>query len=135
MNFLENLIEESESIVKALKSNRLKGIYNLLTELYPDNAHFVYELLQNAEDAKATKLTFALGVNGLIFKHNGKRQFTETDIESILSIGNTTKKDDVNQIGKFGVGFKAVFSYTNTPKVYSGQWAFEIHDLICPRFC
>ena len=25
------------------------GIRRLLTELYPDNAHFIYELLQNAE--------------------------------------------------------------------------------------
>jgi HNH endonuclease len=133
MNFIEDLIEESESIVKALKSNRLKGIYKLLTELYPDNAHFIYELLQNAEDAKATKLEFHLDFNGLTCKHNGKRQFNEKDIESILSVGDSNKRDDPTQIGQFGVGFKAVFSYTTTPKVYSGEWAFEIHDLVCPR--
>lgn len=133
MNFIEKLAEESQPIVKALKNDRFKGLLNLLTELYPDNAHFIYELLQNAEDAQATKVKFILTYNDLTFSHNGKRQFTEPDIESITGIGNTTKKDDINQIGKFGVGFKAVFSYTNTPKIYSGQYAFEIHDLVCPK--
>lgn len=55
MNFIEKLAEESQGIVKALKTDRFKGLLNLLTELYPDNAHFIYELLQNAEDAQATE--------------------------------------------------------------------------------
>jgi hypothetical protein len=54
-------------------------------------------------------------------------------VESITSIGNSTKRDDITQIGKFGVGFKAVFSYTNTPAVHSGDFSFEIHDLIVPE--
>ena len=133
MNFIEKLAEESQGIVKALKTDRFKGLLNLLTELYPDNAHFIYELLQNAEDAQATKVMFVLTSDDLKFLHNGQRQFTEPDIESITGIGNTTKKDDINQIGKFGVGFKAVFSYTQTPQIYSGEYAFEIHDLVCPK--
>ena len=36
------------------------GWYKTLSSLYPDNAHFVFELLQNAEDAKATKVKFEL---------------------------------------------------------------------------
>lgn len=31
-----------------------EGIERLLTKLYPDKAHFIFELLQNAEDAQAT---------------------------------------------------------------------------------
>lgn len=133
MNFIEKLAEDAQGIVNALKTNRFKGIKTLLTDLYPDNAHFIYELLQNAEDAQATEVMFILTSEELEFSHNGKRLFTEDDIESITSIGHSTKKDDINQIGKFGVGFKAVFSYTETPKIYSGQYAFEIHDLVCPR--
>lgn len=133
MNFIAKLAEESQGIVKALKTDRFKGLLNLLTELYPDNAHFIYELLQNAEDAQATKVMFVLTSEDLKFLHNGQRQFTEKDIESITGIGNTQKKDDINQIGKFGVGFKAVFSYTQTPQIFSGKYAFEIHDLVCPK--
>ena len=48
------------------------GFYKTLSSLYPDNAHFVFELLQNAEDAKATKVRFELSDESLTFKHNGK---------------------------------------------------------------
>jgi hypothetical protein len=30
-----------------------EGLRRLLADLYPDNAHFIYEFLQNAEDAGA----------------------------------------------------------------------------------
>lgn len=134
MNFIEKLREKRLNWIKANRENGFEdGIRNLLTELYPDNAHFVYELLQNAEDARATKVMFSLNINGLSFCHNGNRQFTNDDIDSITSIGVSTKIGDFNQIGKFGVGFKSVFSYTNTPRIYSNKYAFEIHDLVCPK--
>ncbi len=107
------------------------GINNLLTELYPDSAHFIYELLQNAEDTQATEVSFELNSNELKFIHNG-RKFNAKDVEGITSIGQGTKADDINQIGKFGVGFKAVFSYTNTPYIYSGDYNFKIEDLVVP---
>ncbi len=108
-----------------------EGITNLLTELYPDNAHFIYELLQNAEDANATEVRFDLYEKALHFSHNGKI-FDCKDLEGITSIGNGTKADDINKIGKFGVGFKAVFAYTSTPRIYSGGYNFEINDLVVP---
>jgi hypothetical protein len=89
-----------------------EGLKSLLSELYPDNAHFIYELLQNAEDAFATTVEFSLSEERLTVSHNGRRPFSIADIESITGIGKSTKKDDPTQIGKFGVGFKAVFAYT-----------------------
>ncbi|MFV0389192.1 MAG: sacsin N-terminal ATP-binding-like domain-containing protein [Pyrinomonadaceae bacterium] len=133
MDFFEELSKNRTNWVESNKKNNFDtGISNLLTELYPDNAHFIYELLQNAEDAKATKAKFVLTNKELRFSHDGTRRFTKDDIESITSIGNSQKKDDANQIGKFGVGFKSVFSYTNSPKIHSGEWSFEIQDLVCP---
>lgn len=134
MNFIEELSRKRQKWIEANKENNFEdGIKNLLTELYPDNAHFIYELLQNAEDTQATQVKFILNSQSLNFQHNGKQQFTKKDIENITGIGNTLKKGDVRKIGEFGVGFKAVFSYTNNPRIYSGKWAFEIHDLVCPR--
>ncbi|WP_121628771.1 sacsin N-terminal ATP-binding-like domain-containing protein [Poseidonibacter antarcticus] len=118
--------------VDSTKDNNFDaGINNLLTELYPDNAHFIYELLQNAEDAQATEVSFELKQNELKFSHNG-RVFEDKDLEGITSIGQGTKANDINKIGKFGVGFKAVFTYTNSPKIYSGKYNFEINDLVVP---
>jgi hypothetical protein len=104
----------------------------LLSELYPDEAHFIYELLQNAEDACATKVEFCLKPDRLLVTHNGTRLFSCKNVDSITSIGKSTKRDDINSIGKFGVGFKAVFSYSKTPRAFSGPFSFEIRELVCP---
>lgn len=132
INEFKNLSENRKLWVETTKSNGFdNGIKNLLTELYPDNAHFIYELLQNAEDTGATEVKFILKSDELIFQHNG-RDFNFKDIEGITSIGQGTKKDDINKIGKFGVGFKAVFAYTNTPFIYSNKFNFSINDLVIP---
>lgn len=131
-NEFKILSENRKSWVETTKSNGFdNGIKNLLTELYPDNAHFIYELLQNAEDTEAREVKFLLKNDELIFQHNG-RDFNFKDIEGITSIGQGTKKDDINKIGKFGVGFKAIFAYTNTPFIYSNKFNFSINDLVIP---
>ena len=129
----DELCENRKKWVEISKDNDFdEGILKLLTELYPDKAHFVYELLQNAEDAKATKVSFKLYKDRLEFVHNGSRLFNLEDIDSITSIANTTKTKEDHSIGKFGVGFKAVFSYTKTPQIHSGDWSFEIDNLVVP---
>ena len=106
------------------------GWYRTLSALYPDKAHFVFELLQNAEDAKATKVKFELEKENLVFKHNGTKDFNESDINAITNIGDSNK--DENEIGKFGIGFKSVFSYTSSPKIHSKGISFEIQNLVIP---
>lgn len=131
--FINELLSKRKRWVDANRENKFEeGIYRLLADLYPDKAHFIFELLQNAEDAGATIVKFDLKKDRLIVSHDGKRLFNYKDVESITSIGGSTKKDDINQIGKFGIGFKAVFSYTETPQIYSGRFSFQIKDLVCP---
>jgi hypothetical protein len=131
---LQALREKRLNWVKSNRENGFdEGINRLLTELYPDNAHFIYELLQNAEDPQATSVHFKLTESDVRFSHNGKRLFNFKDVESITSIGNSTKRDDETSIGKFGVGFKAVFAYTNTPEIHSGSFHFRICDLVVPE--
>ena len=101
----------------------------MVVEAYPDKAHFIYELLQNAEDAGARHVHFKLENNRLTYWHDG-RAFDLKDIESITNIGNSSKLDEVTSIGKFGIGFKAVFAYTDAPEIYSGDYSFRIRDLI-----
>ena len=115
-----------------IKNGWFEGFKRLLTDLYPDNAHFIYELLQNAEDAGASKVQFILNADGLEFEHNGPKLFDIEDVESITNIGTSTKADDPTNIGKFGIGFKAVFAYTNTPEIESGPFHFRITDMLVP---
>ncbi|MFH2122752.1 MAG: hypothetical protein ABIJ50_04635 [Pseudomonadota bacterium] len=130
---IQQLSENRKNWVEASRENGFEdGIKRLLTDLYPDNAHFIYELLQNAEDAGASQVLFILNDDSLEFEHNGDRLFSIANVAAITSIGVSTKKDDHTSIGKFGVGFKAVFAYTNTPEIHSGDFHFRIRDLVVP---
>lgn len=130
----EELVQDRSDYIRIARKNGFEeGLRSLLSELYPDNAHFIYEILQNAEDARATTVDFDLQPDRLIVTHDGARSFSLDDIKSITSIGQSTKKDDETSIGKFGVGFKAVFAYTTRPEVRSGQFSFAIEDLFVPK--
>ena len=130
---LQRLNEKRSRWVKANRENDFEdSILRLVSDLYPDRAHFIFELLQNAEDAHASCVKFQLAEDRLIVRHNGRKLFDSQDVESITSMANSTKKEDVNKIGKFGIGFKSVFTYSNTPQVHSGEYNFEVRDLVCP---
>jgi hypothetical protein len=131
---IADIAERRKRWVDANRENNFEaGIKRLLTDLYPDNAHFVYELLQNAEDARARTVRFILQEDRVEFEHDGERLFTIRDVDAITSIGFSTKRDDATNIGKFGVGFKAVFAYTNSPEIESGEFRFRIKDLVVPE--
>jgi hypothetical protein len=52
---LDELINNRQDLIEVhRKNNFAAGIHVLLTVLYPDTPHFIYELLQNAEDMYAT---------------------------------------------------------------------------------
>jgi hypothetical protein len=124
---------DRNDLVRVLDKNKLPNILSVLTQIYPDEAHFVYELLQNAEDAEATKVTYFLNQTGLIFQHNGRKKFTYENIEAITSVNNSTKVDEANKIGKFGVGFKSVFAYCAKPIINSNNFTFEIERMFIPQ--
>jgi len=107
------------------------GIREIVEELYPDRAHFIYELLQNAEDAGATEAAFTLENNSVSFEHVG-RPFSKDDVWGITNIGKGTKRDEEDKIGRFGVGFKAVFAYSEAPHIWSPTFSFSISDLVLP---
>ena len=97
-----------------MREGDVLGFLDQHTGFYPDPAHFIYELLQNAEDMEATEVTFKLFSDKLIFEHNGtKRDFDLDDIDAITNKGKSPKANDPTQIGKFGMGFKACLLYTS----------------------
>ena len=129
---LSALTEKRREHVKSCQDND-DNSHKIIAELYSDPSHFVYEILQNSDDAKASEIQFTLTKKNLEIVHNGKKLFSYNDIKSITTVGSTTKKDDINAIGKFGAGFKSVFAVTNTPQIHSGEYHFEIQDFIVPE--
>ena len=130
---IDQLSKKRKNLYQQLIENEaMDGFKELLTVLYSDKVHFIYELLQNAEDAGASEVKFILSADKLEFEHNGDRLFTIGDVESITNIGSSTKSEDPTSIGEFGIGFKAVFAYTATPEIESGEFHFRIHDMFVP---
>jgi hypothetical protein len=129
---LAGIQRNSRLLLDGLKAKGGSGLRNLLTQMYPDQAHFLYELLQNAEDAGARNVEFVLRRDRMVFAHDGTRLFDLADIDSITDVADSTKRDDPTRIGKFGVGFKAVYDFTSTPEIHSGDYHFKIVDLFYP---
>ena len=148
--WLQQLHDKLAKDADVFSDPRYNGIWESIIDKYSDQAHFVYELLQNADDAGATWVRFELHSQELVFRHNGKKLFTvsnpETEAEdqqngklghvnAIAAIGMSQKlieNKEGNQIGKFGVGFKSVFRYTNTPRIYDDNIGFRIERRIVP---
>jgi hypothetical protein len=107
------------------------AVLDLLGQLYSERTHFIFELIQNAEDAGATELAFELFEDRLELRHDG-RPFTEADVRGVCGVGHSAKAGDLTSIGKFGIGFKSVYAYTRTPRIHSGSEHFRIENFVRP---
>lgn len=110
----------------------------LAAGLYDDRTHFIFELLQNAEDALgrrgewhgSRKVAFTLNPTRLTLSHFGK-PFDEADVRSVCDIAESTKNE--SSIGRFGLGFKSVYTITDLPEIHSGDEDFAIEDYVFPK--
>lgn len=124
------------------KDGMLRRALERIIQLYTDKSHFVYELLQNAEDAGASQIKFVQYQDHLEVLHDG-HPFSLENLQGLCDIGKSDKIGNLNQIGEFGVGFKSVFGICETVRLYShpGQsdkqngfirFAVEIQDFTRP---
>lgn len=131
----ERLVENRKNWVRSSKENKFD--FGNILAVYNDPSHFIYEILQNAEDAKdekvegAKKVKFELFEDRLDVYHDGA-DFDFMDIEGVTGIGISKKKEDLTSIGKFGFGFKSVFAVTETPCIFSGEYKIKIEDFVIP---
>lgn len=110
----------------------------LAAGLYDDRTHFIFELLQNAEDALgrrgewrgSRKVAFTLSSTRLMLSHFGK-PFDEADVRSVCDIAESTKNE--SSIGRFGLGFKSVYTVTDLPEIHSGDEDFAIESYVFPK--
>ncbi|MCW8087651.1 sacsin N-terminal ATP-binding-like domain-containing protein [Sabulicella glaciei] len=110
----------------------------LLEDRYDKRTHFIYEVLQNTEDALRRRagwngsraVTFALTHEALRISHFGA-PFSEPDVRGVCGINASTK--DVTSIGRFGIGFKSVYAFTERPEIHSGDESFSVSEYVFPR--
>ena len=114
----ESLITEAKSSPMLLSD--LAGLEAYVSESY--NSRSFIELLQNADDAKATKFYVKRSGDYLFVANNG-RPFNIKDLESLCRSASSNKVRGTT-IGYRGIGFKSVVSFAKEIHLISGN--FEI---------
>ncbi|KAJ4360929.1 uncharacterized protein N0V89_001498 [Didymosphaeria variabile] len=119
------------------KAREMEAAYtkSISGKLYSSKYHFVYELIQNADDSdfsiaklcnNAPYIHFSVTPTTLTVDTN-EDGFTRANVEAICATGKSSKKSTAldNHIGEKGFGFKSVFSVAHEVFVQSGLWAFR----------
>lgn len=139
-NFIDRLGLKTKSRKRLEEScNRLAfGQHELLTtrlrnilKEYPCDSGIMKELLQNADDAGASEISFIKD-----FRHHSDKKildkslaplqgpalcvynnkcFQEKDIKGIQNLGDSSKEKDPASTGQYGIGFNAVYHLTDAP--------------------
>jgi hypothetical protein len=124
INHLQNLWTGVESTVSNTTAN---AIDTIVGSIFSDPEMIGYELLQNADDAGATAISYLFYQNYLIVSHNGV-EFSDQNVVGLCRYGahatenasdELEKKDDIKKIGYKGIGFKSVFNIANQVWVIS----------------
>ncbi|KAF9346097.1 hypothetical protein BGX26_002414, partial [Mortierella sp. AD094] len=139
--------DEDESWELSLPITR--GIKQILAQ-YPEGSQIARELLQNSDDAQSTVQWFLLDHRSHSFMNandagiesaprsklthprlkeymgpaliaGNDSVFKKKDFESLSTIGESVKAEDIMKIGQMGVGFNSVYHMTDCPSFISGS--------------
>ncbi|XP_019185043.1 PREDICTED: uncharacterized protein LOC109180013 [Ipomoea nil] len=130
----------------SLREDLHQAVKNLSAELYSKDVHFLMELIQNAEDNEYEEgvkpsLEFVItskditetGANATLLIFNNEKGFSRNNVESICSVGRSTKKGrrKSGYIGEKGIGFKSVFLITARPYIFSNGYQIRFSEEPC----
>lgn len=114
----ENFIHEAKQSPQLLSDMAKMEYY--MAESY--SGRLFVELLQNADDAKSTRIISYYNNGNLYFANNGK-PFDESDLIAIARSGASGKQRG-KTIGYRGIGFKSASSISNDIVIYSANTYF-----------
>ncbi|KAL3671864.1 hypothetical protein V7S43_002532 [Phytophthora oleae] len=113
-----------------------KRIAHIL-EQYPDGPNIISELIQNADDAGASRVcvlynSCTYGTSSLLSPAMAKWQgpslycyndaeFSDGDFISLARIGQASKLQRAATTGRFGLGFNSVYHFTDLPSIVSAK--------------
>ena len=139
---IQEIIQRKYTNIDSETKIDLNNAIRLLAEdLYKTDTHFIFELIQNAEDNKyedplpyisfrLTKQdpTCTAGSDGALIIENNEIGFNYDDVRAICAVGRTRKKKEQGYIGEKGIGFKSVFRMTGNPHIFSNGYHFGLPE-------
>ncbi len=116
-----------------------KALKKLSIGIYQTDFHFIFEIIQNADDnsylTNFPSLSFKLvqvdptsshGSHGALIIENNETGFTKKNVVAICGIDDSLKRktNKNDSIGEKGIGFKSVFRATYNPHIFSKGYQF-----------
>ncbi|KAL7255954.1 hypothetical protein ACSBR1_009979 [Camellia fascicularis] len=132
-----------EKVPNPLTQDLHNAVTKLSYQLYIKDLHFLMELIQNAEDNEYSPgvepalefvLTNAniteLGSPATLLVFNNEVGFSKDNIESLCSIGRSTKTYHGHKgfTGEKGIGFNSVFLVTAQPHIFSNGYRIRFDE-------
>jgi len=112
-DYFDEIQQNALNLWRQLEDNReLAAPWHQLFKQVQSPRHVLSELLQNADDAKATEVKVQIKEGFFSFVHNGK-DFNKDDFASLCRFGYSNKRL-LRTIGFRGIGFKSTFSLGET---------------------
>lgn len=118
-------LRASDRWVQLENDAELAGPWRQLFKQVQSPRHVLSELLQNADDAGATKATVNIENHQFIFTHNGE-DFTEKHFASLCRFAYSNKRD-LHTIGFRGIGFKSTFSLGDKVELFTPTLSVGFH--------
>ncbi|KAI5276433.1 hypothetical protein E4T47_00597 [Aureobasidium subglaciale] len=121
---------ESEKFLRRGYESMLKL---LSAQLYSEPSHFLFELIQNADDNVYTdgeqpQATLAYRSDGLLLFACNEQGFSKANVSAICDINQSTKtllkEGKKSCIGEKGIGFKSVFKVAEKVWIKSNNFSF-----------
>jgi len=124
----ENLPSDIKAALED-KKEILKEASKLAREIHTKNPHFIFELIQNAEDNEYDKnsiptIKFIIDSDRLIIQNN-ECGLEKENVWKLCSIGGSTKTKALGYIGEKGIGFKSVFMVSDKVEICSNGFQFQ----------
>jgi hypothetical protein len=129
-NIINEINKQKSDYKHTIQAEDLANSLDTISDdIYSESERFVYELIQNADDAsndeqKDLEIEIEFTQNFVVISHNG-REFSEKDINAISSVGKSQKSENPNQTGYKGIGFKSVFGKSDCVFINSNGFCFR----------
>ena len=136
----KQLMSDAEGLEEwGQKEPLTRRLHNILKDGYVDGLAVPKEIIQNADDARAATVKFLYDerenadartqlldegmadCQGPALWAYNDALFSNDDLKNIIKLSGATKESDTTKIGKFGLGFCAVYNLTDVPSFVSGQ--------------
>ena len=134
---MSRMLDAEELDISFGQSDSLTHRLNSLLLEYSDGFAIPKELVQNADDAGATEVSFLYDerdnddaktclldegmkeCQGAALWVYNNAVFTDADFDNITKLNGATKLSQPDKIGKFGLGFNSVYNITDVPSFVS----------------